>query len=146
MALEAISSNSSWKIPLRTIFLNSLGMLLKLLRNCHSSASNTKNSNKLWDNFSSQVEGAADSQTYFHLLFCRNTDTDSRLCKAIYLKQVQEDSGTCRKELTLLNDAKRTNRRLLFCYAPFGSILLYSHTCFAFLPAAKGKEGPAGEG
>lgn len=86
MALEALSSNCSWKIPLQTIFLNSLGMLLKLLRNCHSSASNTENFNKLWDNFSSQVEGAEDSQAYFHLLFCRNTDTDPRLCKAVHLK------------------------------------------------------------
>lgn len=33
-----------------------------------------------------------------------------------------------------------------FCYAPFGPVLLDSHTRFAILPAAKGKEGPAGEG
>lgn len=139
MALEALSSNSSWKIPLQTIFLNFLGMLLKLLRNCHSSTSNTENFNKLWDNFSSQVEGAEDSQAYFHLIFCRNTDTDTCLCKAIYLKQVRENSGICRKELTFLNDATRTNHRLFFLLCSIWPCLAVQPHLFCFLASCQRK-------
>lgn len=54
-------------------------MLLKLLRNFHSSASNIKNLNKLWDNFSSQVESAEDSQAIF-ISFSVGIQTLTRVC------------------------------------------------------------------
>lgn len=112
-------------------------MLLKLLRNFHSSASNIKNLNKLRDNFSSQVESAEDSQAYFHLLFCRNTDIDPRLCRAIYLKPVQRALGHVGKNKLFRMMPKGQITGSSFCYAPFGPVLLYTHTRFAFLPAAK---------
>lgn len=48
----------------QTTLLNSSGMLLNLLRGCHSSASSTESFNKPCDRFPPQAEGAEDSQAY----------------------------------------------------------------------------------